>query len=41
MRFLFPMRRQPNFAQMEAAEKDKISHRSRALEKFVKEIFAN
>ena len=29
------------FAQMEAAEKDKISHRGRALEKFVKEIFAN
>lgn len=29
------------FAQMSQAEKDKISHRGRALEKFVKEIFAN
>lgn len=29
------------FAQMAQSEKDKISHRGRALEKFVKEIFAN
>lgn len=29
------------FAQMSREEKDKISHRGRALEKFVKEIFAN
>jgi len=29
------------FAQMSHEEKDKISHRGRALEKFIKEIFAN
>ena len=29
------------FAQMSHEEKDKISHRGRALEKFVNEIFGN
>ena len=30
-----------SFAQMSADEKEKISHRGRAIQKFVKEIFAN